>query len=111
MSIKRAAVHAPVEGVAFTPGRDDTLSSYPNVWAFLFQSSWEDGSAREVGSLTLFGDGGRLKACVNDKDGHRVAFVTGAGLDELLEVLEVGLESDGLDWRAVRPSAGRKPAK
>lgn len=93
-------------GVAWHGPDDDLLSPYPGVCDFLGQDQWEDGSPRVTGSLTLFLDDGRLKACVSDKDGHRILFVTGSTLAAILDAVEVAVVSGEGDWRPVRQPAG-----
>lgn len=60
-----------------------------------------DGSkvASSPMKLTLFTEGGRVKACINDPTRDRMGFVT---LDEslsLVESIERALEDGGLEWR------------
>jgi hypothetical protein len=88
---------------------DSMLASYPTVRAFLFSSKWEDGASRTTGTILLFTDLGQLKARVVDKDGSRVAFVSGESLESILAHLEDGLGTDQLDWRQDRAwGKGRK---
>lgn len=82
-------------------------SRYPTLCAFLTQEQWEDGTTRTPGGLSLFFDGGRLKAVVNDKDASLVGFLTLDSLSGLLDTLEAALASDALDWRPARAAPGR----
>lgn len=72
-------------------------------WAALLEhlsaSAYPTGEERETGTILLFAEGGRLKACVSDRDQNAVAFVTGSGLLSLLSSVEDGLRDDTLDWR------------
>lgn len=74
-------------------------SRYPELWGFLWDLAYDDGSQRRPGSLVLFRDALRLKACLSDKDADLVCFVTADTPDAILEALEVGLRDDTLDWR------------
>jgi hypothetical protein len=76
------------------------LEEAPNVAHFLCQRKWEeDGKPRVPGSITLFAEQGKLKACCNDKAMNRVGFVAADSLKELLDVLERKLADDSIDWR------------
>jgi len=87
----------------------DGLSlTYPLVVQFLTLTSYGNGDRRLPGSITVFSDGGLLKACLNDKDADLAAFVSGGGLAGLLDAVERGLGSDCLDWRAARSHKKRK---
>lgn len=81
-------------------------SRLPALWEFLTLTTWDDGTARETGAITLFLQDGLLKACLNDKDGHVVAFVSAEGLEALLEAMNRGLSEDVLDWRRARENGG-----
>lgn len=72
---------------------------FPELWGFLWDLEFDDGSKRSPGSLVLFRDALRLKACLSDKDADLVCFVTADSPDALLEALERGLAEDTLDWR------------
>lgn len=74
---------------------------------FLCDSEWDDGSPREPGSLVLFVEAGRLKACLSDKDQHLVGFVSAATWLGLLAAVEQGLEEGTIDWRASRETKRR----
>lgn len=97
------------------PGADPVLDSgdallvrYPALAAFLTATSYPDGGRRLPGSLTVFADAGCIKAALNDKDASLTAFVSASGLYALLEALERGLQSDGLDWRAAGKRTNRR---
>lgn len=75
------------------------LARYPHLWEFLWDVVFDDGSKRTPGSVVLFRDSLRLKACLSDKDADLVAFVTADTPDALFEALEVGIRDDTLDWR------------
>jgi hypothetical protein len=83
---------------------------YPALYEFLTLTVWEDGSMRQCGSLTLFVDQSLWKCCLSDKDGHRVAFVSGGSVEGVLQAAEGGIVRSELDWREARgPSYKRKP--
>lgn len=99
MGIARREKSSVESGAASIGEACSIMIRYPHLWEFLTASTFEDGSARTLPSMTLFGDGRLLKACVNDKAEGTVAFVTGTTLQTILEALEEGLAGDCLDWR------------
>ncbi len=78
------------------------LAMFPTLIEFLFSTRWEDGTSRLPGTLLIFMDGGRLKACLSDRDQGLVAFVTGGSTSELLSASERLLDDEGADWRPQR---------
>jgi hypothetical protein len=86
---------------------------FPVLFQFLTATTWpEEGGPREPGTILLFMEGMAFKAMLKDKDDPAVCFVTAASLQGLLEALEAGLESGGLDWRKDRMARdGRMPAR
>jgi hypothetical protein len=88
--------------------RDALAERLPSLIEFLTEPQYEDGSPRELPTLTLFAESGCLKAALNDRDGGRVAFVTAVSLEALFEALEEGLVFGNLDWRQSRSGRGRK---
>jgi len=84
-----------------------TLANFPTLWEFLTLTKWPDASLRRTGTIILFIEGDKWKACLKDPNGPRVAFVTGRDVDSLLLSVEAGLDADELDWRADRPQGGQ----
>jgi len=84
---------------------------FPALWEFLTLTSWGDDQPRAPGSLTLFLGESGLQACVADKDGGRVAFVSADSLELLLQSVEGGLAVDKLDWRKPREQGGGRTGK
>lgn len=74
------------------------------LWSFLSDSFWAEGDARQLGSVTLFVDQGRLKAALNDRDAGEVGFVTLEHHEPLWAQLDQSLRSERIDWRR----SGRK---
>jgi len=87
------------------------VRDYPALAEFMSMDRWDDGTAREPTTLLLFASDGRLKACVNDKACNRVAFITGVDLQEVLRLIECGLETNTLDWRGHRPGGAGGPRR
>ena len=75
---------------------------FPNLFSYLTQDTWEDGSTRVTSTVLFFVERGELKCCLSDRDAQRSAFITGSDFQGLLEAVESGLEEDTLDWRQKR---------
>jgi len=111
--IKRAS--APPAGEASLGDFADVefQAVYPALFEFISLTRWDDGTVRAPGSITVFSEDGRLKACINDKDGLRVAFVAADSVRCLALAIDGGLLDGSLDWRRARPpaAAGRGRAR
>jgi len=77
------------------------------LFEFLELSAWEDGSERTTGTVLLFIEDGRWKACLNDRDAGLICFLSAETCDDLLKGLDEGLKEDTLDWRVSRSSQGK----
>lgn len=81
------------------------MKAYPTLVEYLVTVKWDDGSARERSTVTLFIEDGSVKLALNDRDLSRSLYVTADSLDEALGALEEALKDDSADWRAWK---GRK---
>lgn len=95
-------------GTAAPPADSEFEKRYPTLWAFLTDSKWSTGEARETGSILIFTQEGQWKAMVKDKDSGYIAFVTKNTFKSLLEALERGLVEEKLDWREDQFKAKKK---
>lgn len=84
------------------------VQAYPHLFEFLVDTRWEDGTERETGTLLLFAEAGRLKACLNDRALGRSVFLSAESLESLFSALQAGLADESLDWRS---KAARTPSK
>lgn len=66
---------------------------------FLLQEVWDDGTARETGTLLLFAGEGRVKAMLKDRDRGLVCFFTCGAGEDLLGQLDALIGSGGGEWR------------
>ncbi len=80
----------------------------PALLEYLLQDHYENGDKRETSTITVFSGPQGLQACLNDRDGGRVAFVTGGTVEAILEALEAGLQMGDLDWRLARQQPRKK---
>lgn len=95
-----AAEEGGTGGDNYDAAQDDWLESVaPTLHQFLILRGW-GGKQRKPGTIRIFAEEGRWKACLNDNEGNRYAFVSGDTLQGLLGAVEKGLAGKGLDWRA-----------
>lgn len=84
---------------------------FPTVVEFLWSRHWEDGTARQTGTITLLVDQGLLKASLNDRDTGCGCFVSGKTFTSLLEAIEKGLAGSSLEWREKAASGPGRQGK
>lgn len=100
MSVLRKRDEATAKSPAEArPEDDDLIVAYPCLWEHMAVQRYPDGSPRVLSTVTLFVDGGLVKACLNDRDQGLTAWASGNGLRAVLRALEAGLANDNLDWR------------
>ncbi len=98
---KPDATSATQEG-AVTLSKGDS-EKYAALIEFLGLETYEDGSKRQTGTMTLFLDGSGLKACLNDRDTGRTGWATAESFTALLGLLERQLREAKVEWRAAKP--------
>jgi hypothetical protein len=101
---KRSMDKPATDAVDWDDLADDEAERYPALVEFLSSTKYPDGSGRVPGSVSLFVDQGKLKACLVDKDQSLVGFVTVTGLRAWADLIEAQLQCDQVDWRASRAS-------
>jgi len=84
------------------------LIDYPNVWAYLTDDKWDDGSRRQRATLLIVADGGTLKIWIGDKACNRSAWVTGESLEQAFTVLEEQLTTSSVAWRPMAPEQQKR---
>lgn len=75
-------------------------SSYPTIVAYLTDTTWDDGTKREVSSLTLSMSEGAMQLAMNDKDLMRSLYTTADTLSKALAAMEAALAGDKGQWRS-----------
>lgn len=80
---------------------------YPVLTQFLTLAG-HGGAQRVTGSLLLFCEDGKWKACLSDRDEGYYAFCSADSFTGLLGALEKGLKSGSLDWRV---SKNKRPGR
>ena len=78
--------------------RDELCRKLPVLADFLLLTG-VGGRARKTGTVLIFAEDAKWKACVNDRDGGYYAFHSAEGLESLLEALDGALKGGKLDWR------------
>lgn len=107
-ALQKPSADDAVSGVAPHAFSDDEfVRRWTNLFHYLADVKWDDGSSRETATLMLVFDSGRLKACINDRAMSRTAWVSGESLEGLFDRLDAGLGADSLEWRAAK-AWGRK---
>lgn len=109
MPMKRPASSSSLPGGSgLFVGDAAELREFPRLLEFLTEPVWEDGSPRQTGTILLFLDEGRLKACLAERSLGLVAFVTGPSLLGLLVEVEAVLRDGKADWRASKGQSARR---
>lgn len=75
----------------------------PALSEFLTLFQWEDGSERETGTVNIFFQDGRVKVCLTDKDGQKMAYLTIRQGGSILDQVEEAILADDTGWRAYEP--------
>lgn len=101
-SLKKPSTTPLSQPVKVHPISPELESSFPNLYAYMTQESWEDGSTRATTTVLFFFERGEMKLCVSDRDLQRSAFFTGPDFLSLLEIAEASLEGGDTDWRQKR---------
>lgn len=99
-----AAAGSPSE----PPPGGELFSLAPLTLSYLSDCTWEDGTERELGTMTLFVKDGRWRICLNDRALDRVAYLTGDTPEDCVLSLEEQLAADRVDWRRSEGGAWRK---
>lgn len=99
MSMKKPTSDSP-KGKGQAAADTKFAEKFPTILEYLTDAKWEDGTDREVSSVTVFVEDGYFKLALNDKDLRRSLYVTGETLEKALLALEKGLNGQTADWRA-----------
>lgn len=86
-------------------------SVFPNLAAYMFDASYEDGSKRKTSTMTLFVSDGILKGLLKDPDNNRVLWATGESVEELLLTMDAMAASEETVWRVDRESPGQQASR
>lgn len=81
------------------PAAGEWAGLYPAIVEYLVQTEWAEGTPRLASTMLLFAEDGLWKCCFTDKDQSRMAFLAAETPTKLLQLVELGLQKDSLDWR------------
>src|ERR1700680_260377 len=80
--------------------RDEAFTKkYPQLTEYLVSSQYDDGSARETASLSLYTQDGSWGVSLNDRDNQRSLYCVATTLPEAFAALEKHCGADSADWR------------
>jgi hypothetical protein len=90
------------------PPVDEEFSRlFPNLWAMMSETQWDDGSPRVPSTMYWYMEDGAWVLVFNDKDMRLVSFRRGDTFNDVLLALECALREDRVDWRRDKKDAGR----
>jgi len=81
---------------------------FPLLSAHLADDRWEDGTDRQVSTLTFKVEGGALVGALNDREGRQSLYRTAETMEGVSKALEKALGDPKADWR---PWGGNKKSK
>lgn len=81
-------------------------NSHPVLFSYLTQRKWPDGTPRQTSSLTIFEDGGIMKAVLKDRDAGLSLWASSPTIARLYDVLEALLCDSQAEWRTERSPTG-----
>lgn len=80
-----------------SPGQ--LLSTFAEIWDFLTKPTYQDGTQRLLGKVSLACSSGGLQVTLTDPSSSSYCCLTAASLDDAFLALEVGLKDGSLPWR------------
>ncbi len=104
--LKRPVVREP-SGLPSLSADSPLARSYPALFAFLVEATWDDGSPRETGTVMLLSGDGLVKLWLHDRNGvGSSAWASGEALEDALAAADDLIASGGGEWRPDRAKAG-----
>jgi len=106
MAMKKPEV--AVGSTSLNPRTEGTewVTLWPSLWEFLTESTWDDGSKRQLPTLLFFFEEGIWKSCLSDKAMGRTGWCSGVSPEALLTSLDAQIRDDRVEWRKAKPLAG-----
>jgi len=87
------------ERLALDQGKDAPFGKYPTLLEWLVTEQWEDGSERKTSTILVFGEEGRVKVRLADRETDKVLWVTAESVRKALASLEADLVGGTGEWR------------
>jgi len=84
---------------------------YPMLFDHLTQTVWPDNTVRQTSSLSLFADGGMVKAVLKDREAGLCLWAASKSFQELFGVIESLLQDPAAEWRHDRQLPGQKATR
>lgn len=75
------------------------MKPYENVWEYLTQETWPDGSPRQTATLAISMSEGRMLLTLRDRANNRITFASGPTVTEALGQLDMSVGSEDCTWR------------
>lgn len=83
----------------------DDIDQFPFM-SYMLSRRYVEDKLRELGTIIIFCEGGRLKYLVNDKDAALTGFGSLSGLETALIEIERQMAAEEVDWREKRHRNG-----
>lgn len=75
------------------------MKNHPTIVTYLTDTTWDDGSNREVSALTVSIRDGSMCLALNDKDAKQSLYTQAETLREALKLMEGALKDGSGVWR------------
>lgn len=73
---------------------------HPQLVIWLSDDRWDDGTTRELSSLSLKYQEGMVLASLNDQDGKRTLYKAAGSVAEAIQAIEKALQTGNAEWRS-----------
>jgi len=97
--MKREAQEVQKKQGKFIPLAEPILKGLPRLNEYLGDAFWDDGSPRDVCSISVRWDGSNCTVSLVDKENERSMTTTSASFQEALEAMEAHISRSGPAWR------------
>jgi len=101
----------PVDGASATPATMifvGCMAKLPLLSEHMGTTVYDDGSARETSTVSLFVEDGCMRAALNDRDNRRSLYISAEGVEACLKGLEAMLADERAQWRAWKVGGKKK---
>jgi len=78
-------------------------TTHPALHEYLTAEKYPDGGQRMTATLLVFVEGTEWKGCLRDRDTSRTLWASAGSLLDVIETLELILQSDDAQWRKDKP--------
>lgn len=106
--MKKPPLETTSAGTSVPLSDEGFMKKHPVLYEYLTDVKWDDGTAREPSTLSLFVEDGRFKAALNDKAMRRSLYVSGDRFQDAILALEKALTGQTPDWRVWKAGKGKK---